>query len=119
MVENKYYSLGEVIDNLEQGKIGISIHSETKEFSTVIGLDPKGNAWIKYPGLDYAQYEFGFKVVEAAPHKRLTMINVPENFEIKIATGLLKQNVKKYIYKNGIPYEVEKEITVKDESEEN
>lgn len=117
MVENQYYSLGEVMDNLQQGKLAISIHGETKEFSTVVGLDPQGWAWIKYPGKEYAQYSFGFRVVEGAPTKRLTMINVPENFEVKILDGL---NIKKYIYKNGKPYEVEKEAIIKDdESEEN
>lgn len=118
MGENKYYSIGEVIDLLQPGQIAISLHSDTKEFSTVIGVGPKNWMWIKYPGFDYAQREFGFTKVDGAPGKRLTIINVPDNFEVKIEDGYGIK--RKYIYIKGIPYEVSKELTIKDdESEEN
>ena len=118
MVENKYYSIGEVIDLLQPGQLAISLHSETEEFSTVIGVCPRNWMWIKYPESDFAQREFGFIKKEGIPGKRLTIINAPENFEVNIEDEYGVK--KKHIYLKGKIYEVEKEVIIKDdESEEN
>lgn len=122
MVENKYYDVHEAIKLLEKGKIAISIHSDVKdEFSTILGLDNKGWIWIKYPHNKFATYNINMRKEEGIPGKRFIIINAPDNFEIVIKEGkTVIYKDTKYIYKNGKPYEVEKEAIIKDdESEEN
>lgn len=76
-MELKLYTLGEIIDNINFGKMAISVSPDDN--GTILIMDNEGWLMIKYPHNDYFQYDINFLYSDSIKEKRWAIMDAPED----------------------------------------
>lgn len=73
-------SMGQVIDQIKQGQIAVSIHPDDE--GTIVAVDKDNWLKIKYPERDSFRYEHFFRIDTTGnvPELRWLIMKEPENF---------------------------------------